>query len=385
MKAFKLTTILTLLLLFVLPLPCKAIESTEREEIKKAVETIYQLRNEVFINGKVSELPKYYNKVSRYGGWALDHEVRRVKYLKKWADERGIKFTSVTSDLEFRKINPYKNGAKVSLNEYYKFEYVYKDDEESVINTFGVGLIHGVDLIKKDGLWIINWDWYTDCFEDALKDINSAAEDIKECFPEIYPIPSIKRAALMDLENTSENTKRKKAVDYGDKYCGIVWASNNPAKYNKKYKNYTGAGGNCTNFVSQCLGDKEGAGLKQQGGWHCNYPKYGQAEGSSAWVNADAFKNYLFYSGKGRLLKKAAFKDLVPKTENMESIFSKLNYGDVICYAKGSDIDHFAIVTSFDSRGYPLINSHTTDRYHVPFDLGWGNKNISFYLIKIRY
>lgn len=63
---------------------------------------------------------------------------------------------------------------------------------------------------------------------------------------------------------------------------------------------------------------------------------------------------------------------------------TKLDLGDVICYAKGRAIDHFAIVTGFDSHGYPLVNTNTIDRYHVPWDLGWGDKNINFYLIHVK-
>lgn len=30
------------------------------------------------------------------------------------------------------------------------------------------------------------------------------------------------------------------------------------------------------------------------------------------------------------------------------------------------------------------VNTHTSDRYHMPWDLGWGDKNISFYLIHLK-
>ncbi|WP_443662559.1 amidase domain-containing protein, partial [Clostridium sp.] len=32
----------------------------------------------------------------------------------------------------------------------------------------------------------------------------------------------------------------------------------------------------------------------------------------------------------------------------------------------------------------PLVNTHTIDRYRVPWDLGWGDKNINFYLIHVK-
>lgn len=37
-----------------------------------------------------------------------------------------------------------------------------------------------------------------------------------------------------------------------------------------------------------------------------------------------------------------------------------------------------------DSHGYLLVNSHTTDRYHIPWNLGWGDNQIRFFLIHIN-
>ncbi|MGM9973113.1 MAG: amidase domain-containing protein [Clostridiaceae bacterium] len=384
MKAFKFI-ILTSIFLLISSINAYSLEDSEIEEIKNALEIIYIERNNMFTQGNITDLPQFFNSKSRYGGWALDHEVRRIKYLRKWAEERGIEFKNISSELHFRKITGSSDKAKVLANEYYKFTYVYKDNREKE-NVFGVGLIHNVDLIKQDYQWIINWDWYTDCFEDALKSISAEIKNLDTPIDKAYTLPIESRISINELPDSDEALRRKKAVAYADKYCGIPWASGFEDRYNKKYKNYTGAGGNCTNFVSQCLGDKEeGAALKQWGGWHSTKTSYGQSEGSASWVNADAFKNYLLYSGKGTLIKKGAYKDLISVDSSGNSIFSKLSYGDVICYSKGGDIDHFAIVTGFDSNGYPLINSHTTDRYKVPFDLGWGNKNIGFYFIKINY
>ncbi|MDT2264397.1 hypothetical protein P7H17_02880 [Paenibacillus larvae] len=36
-----------------------------------------------------------------------------------------------------------------------------------------------------------------------------------------------------------------------------------------------------------------------------------------------------------------------------------------------------------DAKGYPLVNSHTADRYRVPFDLGW-DKSTKYLLIHIN-
>ena len=208
---------------------CSSLEEVEKEEIKEAVEVIYQERNSLFIKGNLNELTKYYNKNSRYGTWALEHEIRRIKYLRKWAEERGMTFTSVESEPVFRKITGSGSKVRVFLNEYYKFTYIYKDEDNPVPNTFGVGLIHNIDLQKNNNLWIINWDWYTDCFEDALKNISSEIKDIPKENEKIYDLPIYDREKISELQGESSD-KRIKAVNYGNKYCGIPWASKNPER-----------------------------------------------------------------------------------------------------------------------------------------------------------
>jgi len=38
-------------------------------------------------------------------------------------------------------------------------------------------------------------------------------------------------------------------------------------------------------------------------------------------------------------------------------------------YEEKGRLEHLAVVVARDSRGYPLVNSHTADRYRVPWDL----------------
>ncbi|WP_125152401.1 amidase domain-containing protein [Clostridium rectalis] len=353
-----------------------------KEELKIEIENLYNNRSKVFINGDLSALQSYFDTSHKYGEWALEHEIKRVKYLKHWAYQRNIEFKDVKSSVILYKVYNTKKGVRLALKELYKFNYFYKNDSNPTINSFGVGIKHTVDLTKKNDKWVIFSDWYTDCFEDALKSYTGDITPWDFSKDEVF---SIENCPKVINENYEGRYDRLKAIKYADKYCGASLDYNTDYKYNKKYKDYNGIGGDCTNFASQVLGDKDAGGLKFDGSWHCNYPKYGMAEGSKAFVNADAFRNYLLYSGKGKLIKRGDFKQLITPIEGYPcGSVQKLEPGDLICYAKGHDIDHFAIVTSWDSRGYPLINSHTTDRYHVPWDLGWGDKNIFFHLIHIR-
>ena len=342
-------------------------------ELKIEVERIYNKRSSAMVSGDYLSLNELFDTTQKYGQWALEHEVKRVKYLTNWSKERDIKFTNIQSVVRIKKIYQKGNVIKLSLEETYKFDYVYNNDESNVVNSFGVGLRHNTSLVEKNGKWVVYNDWYTDCFEDAMQ--NFIGE--KPLLPAIFrtPINNIEIADLLTFKNKAYD--RKKVVAYADKYCGAACGIGNNFKYNKNYSDFNGAGGDCTNFVSQVLGDVEGGGMTINSTW---------LPGSRAWANADGLKNFLIGSGRGRIIKTGTFNELTASSKNLPiGIVGKLQLGDLVAYEKGlGNIDHFAVVTGFDSHGYPLVNSHTTDRYHVPWDLGWGNKNIRFFLIHIN-
>lgn len=363
-------------------------DEVDAEVIRSEFERIYNLRSDCLVSGDTTALNELFDTSQKYGIYSLDHEVKRVKYLNDWSSQRGIKFNNIESTVRIKKVLSQGKIIKVILEESYRFDYVYEDDPNNILNSFGVGIRHTAKITNIQDKWVIYQDWYTDCFEDALQSYTADAETVFSNFKFTLPLEN----NLLSTEKSNELAKgkksynREKAVAYADKYCGVTWGSGNDFKYNSKYMDYNGAGGDCTNFASQVLGDEDAGGLSQDGTWFCSFPKYGRGSGSSAWVNADALKNYLLYSGKASVIQAGNFKELTTlSTETSVAPISKLCLGDIICYEKGrGNIDHFAVVTGFDSKGYPLINSHTTDRCHVPWDLGWGDKKIRFFLLHIN-
>ena len=347
-------------------------QKIDENELKVQIENIYNKRSAALVSGKYSSLEDIFDTSQKYGKWALEHEVKRVKYIAKWSDERNITFTNIQSTVRIKKTYPKGNVIKLALEESYKFDYIYNDDESKNVNTFGVGLRHTTSLVKKNEKLVVYNDWYTDCFEDAMQAYTGEIPKLSTSFN------SITDSKIIESLNYKNKTyDRKKVVAYADKYCGAANGNGNNFKYNKNYTDLNGAGGDCTNFISQVLGDQEGGGMSINATW---------LPGSRAWANADGLKNFLIGSGRGSIIKIGSFKDLTASSQSLPiGIVGKLQLGDLIAYEKGlGNIDHFAVVTGFDSHGYPLVNSHTTDRYHVPWDLGWGNKNIRFFLIHIN-
>ncbi|MBO4896767.1 MAG: amidase domain-containing protein [Clostridia bacterium] len=137
---------------------------------------------------------------------------------------------------------------------------------------------------------------------------------------------------------------RRKAVAYSDK-----WAlSRNPAYYD-----FSELGGDCTNFVSQCL--YAGSGVMNYSrdlGWY-----YINAnDRAPAWTSARYLNRFLLTNKK-----KAVFAS--------EAELSEIMPGDVIQLVSGGRIYHSLFVAdigSMPSEESIFVNAHTFNAYHRP-------------------
>jgi hypothetical protein len=356
-------------------------DEVTKETVTAEISKLYSTRNNAIVTGNIGSLKNIFDTNHKAGKWGLEHEVIRVKYLKDWSKARGIDFTNVESTI---KVNSFrKEGSKfrLSIDESSKFDYIYSDDADPVTNSFGIGIKHYVLLDFNDNQCKIHTDWYTDAFTDALDDYSGEIKEdiyISKCESNTknYSVP-------LPTSQTKTYYNRKNAVAYADKYCGIAWGNDNNFKYNQSYKNFAPEGGDCTNFASQILTDKNAGSLRMGLGWFYRGSK-NKASNTASWVNADAFNRYILNSGRGYLVKKGYYNDII-KTHNNRTpgALDKILDGDLIGYEKKGDVIHFSVFTGRDSHGYPLVNCHTTDRYKVPWDLGWGDKTIKFILIHV--
>lgn len=89
---------------------------------------------------------------------------------------------------------------------------------------------------------------------------------------------------------------RKSAANYGDRYAGVK-VGFGVGRYNQGYRDFTGLGGDCANFVSQALADQDGGNLSQDWGWF-----YENGEGTVAWLKAEALVQHLVGSGRASCL-----------------------------------------------------------------------------------
>ncbi len=332
---------------------------TVDEELNGLLQAVFDGRNKGILDNDPKVIEAYYDKNTKYGTWAYEYEVKKMKYLHTWSEKQGIKFIGIKTRLIVRRSDRKEQRYSVNLLATTEYKYVYEDkpDEE---NTFRIGTYHSIALENKDESWNIVKEWYTDPFMDSLNLDNIKNEEIKTF---------INAQSPRDFSKINE--RRIASVEYAEKFCGAAAEEKYSYKYNSKYRDFNPQGGDCANFASQIL--FEGGKFKKNKTWN-----YNKGDGTAAWLNAYKFKEYWLNSGRASLIGYGTYNKIY-------KLSYKLLPGDIVAYEKKGDVCHVATVTGADSKGYALVTCHNTDRSKVPWDLGWSNKNIKFWLIRVHY
>ena len=341
----------------------EAIKIDEDDQIKQQyqllLQNLFDYRNKAILEQNEAILKELYDTDKKTGLWAYEHEVEKMKYLKNWSSKQGVTFNDIKTKVKIRKVKEKETDLYgIICNVATDYNYSY-ENEKDVKNIFRIGTEHYLNVKIKDNQYIITKEWYTDPFADSLNLENIKSDDIRS-----YILAQQKP----DIQLTQE---QQKAIDYAHRYCGVSTEEEYEFKFNREYKNFNPDGGDCANFASQIM--YESGRFKKNSIWN-----YNNRDGTKAWVNAQGFKNYILNSGRGSLICKGSYEETYKESYNLRP-------GDFVAYEKGGRITHVSTVTGMDSKGYPLVTCHNTDRLLVPWDLGWSNKTIRFHLIRVHY
>jgi len=346
----------------------------EDRDIREFIETLYKARAELLVHGDAGLISDYYVNGEGASMHAKGLELKRSRYIRTWAEHRNLTFISAEPAIRIVRLNKEHDTVRISLVQSLKLTYQY-DDPMIAPQHFGVGTRHSIKLRKTGDRWVVINEWYLDPFDenpDLIPSFRGKKDDLRDY------AASIPDQSLHTGKKSQKRFNREQAIAYSNKYAGIAWGAGNNNRYNRKYRDYTGIGGDCTNFVSQVIGDPtEGGGIPMTHGW-----RYGARSGGSvSWVRTDQFKSFVLHSGYGRLVARGTYADIMKNAERTKNAsFHGMLPGDLIAYEMDGDIDHFAVYMGLDDNGYPLVNCHTADRYRAPFDLGW-DKNTRYWLI----
>jgi hypothetical protein len=323
-------------------------------EVDEVLNEMFAERTRYLINQKPDKIISFYLPHSLSSQMAFEKQIKRSMYVNAWFHLRGMVLLDATSEIEIVRQRLDGTSANIQLFDTIQFKYVSKY-QLFPINSLAIRTKHNIALRKENGDWRIKRESYTD----------PIAND---------PARIPRQPVLYNVSAQLSSPNRKQAAWYANEYAGTNTG------YNSKYQDYERWGGDCTNYVSQVLGDDKAGALPMSHLWH-----YTNGQGTKSWSETDSFYQYLLKTRYARLLAKGSFTEITKQTGDQPyGIVSELQTGDLIAYEEKGDIVHFSVVIGKDSSGYPLVNSHSADRYHVPWDMGWDGST-RFHLIQINY
>lgn len=346
------------------------------QEVKAAVRALWQREDDAATSGNAEGLPPLFDLQTAEGQASLKHAQSRMHFVQAWAGARGVlwrpaEVTVRTPRIRFGAGDP-PGTVDITAIVSEAWHYTYPGSQLS--QTFGLGREHDMRLARTPDGWRIVHDWFTDPLDQDTRipsaaipgasDGSAAGSSTTSQSPEVAGVAEVNGDRTKGYNPTG-------AVAYADRYCGAAPGCGNNGRYNSRFFDYNGDGGDCTNFISQALA--LGGGLRSSGAW--NYDRR-TGEGTAAWVKSGMLAGHLLGSGWARVVARGTYPKVSTAT-------AQLRPGDVIAYMEKGEIVHLAMVTGTDPRGYVLVDSHTADRYHVPWDIGW-DRGAVFVLLQMR-
>ncbi|MDE6150074.1 MAG: amidase domain-containing protein [Ruminococcus sp.] len=153
--------------------------------------------------------------------------------------------------------------------------------------------------------------------------------------------------------------------------------------HNPNYINLDGKGGDCANFVSQCL---FAGGFKMTYdymGWYCKKNVFGTWGYSKYWVKA----NDLYFYFKVNFRKN---QYEIRKHQDVLKYISKVKIGDLVFFDWTSDgkIDHAGIISSIAKKSDIFYAAHTSSRLYYSISGVTNRKQykgkITIYIITLK-
>ncbi len=281
----------------------------------------------------------------------------RLQYVRDWGTARGARFLGVGVKVAVRseRVSPDGATARMAVVVSEAFTYVWDTHPESP-QTFGLGTRRTLVLVREDGAWRVGAQTFIDPLDQETRLPGPATPGHAAYVPAPLPAPSPRPG--YDAEG---------AVRYANTYCGSAPGCGNGGLYNSAFRDYNSGGGDCTNFASQVL--HVGGGLPEGGGWQ--YAGGAEGDGSLSWLRAPSLLAFLLASGRVQVLARGTYAELVARGPDGHAAADALAPGDLIAYFEGGRVVHFGLVAGRDVGGYPVVDTHTADRFHVPWDLGW--------------
>lgn len=271
-----------------------AIENT----IKEYFDARYFMESNLNTDGN---LEKYFDVKNESSFKNLKNEKIYFEIIKGHREMQinDLRFKSYSYNLEYKDVKINGTTATVVLLENAD---IYFNSTPNVKSQMA-GLEHTIKLVKADDKWLIEEDNYVNDLKitmDKLREGGKSLEEVKSSIlkgsqDEVRMIRSkkvkVNNSNTSSLENNSQSESSIVAsatLYYLNRSAGVTYARNWALSINPNWGNYESLGGDCTNFISQCL---YAAGVPFDTSGYTWY-WYSDSNRAPAWTGASQFKSY---------------------------------------------------------------------------------------------
>lgn len=306
--------------------------SMTKEQVMKEVIPVLQ----GFLNAQYDyvigkdEVPQW-DEYLLTGGDSLKEQLDEHKRLKYWYDKTSyLDYTSkvITNELSVVSLSGSVWNLQYVLD---KFSLTSKSEYSQHPIVSEGGYPYDFSLQKVDGKWkILSWQEKDEFIPEGRW---NADKDLWSQEPYNPDKKTQLRAATFPTPPTHLDLRRLNARNYAHAH----W--NNPSS---SYHNFHAEGGDCTNFVSQCLLAGGGNWTQVNNGSRCTtgswfYNSYVNNNYSCSWTLASGLQNYL-----------------VANSSRVDQSCEAYEIGDIIQNLSGGSATHSMLITKIEN-GTPYV------------------------------
>ena len=313
------------------------------ESIEIILDKYFGFRNKSFIKYEYNqELSEYFDDI------IISDEQLRSELISDMEDRMKIHIVNANTTFNITNIQQIDNKYIINIYEWILFNYDDLEDDKYNEDTSGYGVNHIITIFNENNIYRIHTDQYEEFnmtgmqsssydYDKYLNEINQSNTDTQN--------ESISENDKVNLfDDTVSDVVNLTAANYSgyNPSAAVTYADQYALNYNSAYRSYASSGGDCANFVSQCL---RAGGLPTTSSWYAY---------SSAWVSAGGQRTYMANT-YGQLITSPSASDIqAGNPVYYPSSVANSGYHATICVGK-------------NSAGTPIINSHTGDQYHVKY------------------
>jgi hypothetical protein len=362
-------------------------EQSIKKTINKYFDTKYLMMANLKLNNKVG---RYFDKNDTRAEKNLEFENKllEVQIEARSAQNCNLKFHKYSYSIDYTTVKISDNEATIVLKESQDIYFKCTPQVKSQM----IGKQHTIDLKKNGSRWCIISDEYFDEHREMFKAYNKQEKSLEKA-KELMVRQNIETARCIKSVRNSQNIKglkdsveakaiRRAAKNTYNRDNAVLYAQTWALKLNTPpWANYESrvAGGDCTNFISQCLYN---GGIPFDTTGASDYVKwywYSEGKRVAPWSGAKEFNYYVKHntSGPGLRAHFGSWSDMnigdivqlggfYPKTTHSMIItgYVRDDYGEIIDYL----ICQHSTIPDGRMRDYPLSAKSTIDRVYIVID-----------------